>query len=63
MIRDLTIMKQHNVNAVRTSHYPNDPRLPPVLCDELRLFLNLIDETDLECHGMGIHRQLGSADR
>lgn len=57
MIRDLTIMKQHNVNAVRTSHYPNDPRFPG-LCDELGFYL--IDETDLECHGMA---SIGNWDR
>ena len=35
MVRDIQLMKQHNVNAVRTSHYPNDP-LWYELCDELR---------------------------
>lgn len=48
MRRDLLIMKAHNINAVRTSHYPNDPRFP-ALCDRLGLYL--IDETDLETHG------------
>ena len=47
--RDLEIMKRHNVNAIRTSHYPNDPRLPG-LCDEYGFYL--VDETDLETHGM-----------
>ncbi len=51
MIRDLIIMKQHNVNAVRTSHYPNDPRFPG-LCDEYGLYL--IDEADLETHGAAV---------
>ena len=46
--RDVTLMKQMNVNAVRTSHYPNDPRFLD-LCDEYGLYV--IDETDLECHG------------
>ncbi len=50
MIRDLMIMKQHNVNTVRTSHYPNDPRFPG-LCDEYGFYL--IDETDMETHGFG----------
>ncbi len=50
MIEDLMIMKRHNVNAVRTSHYPNDPRFPG-LCDEYGLYL--IDEADLETHGAG----------
>ena len=48
MIRDIEIMKRHNINAVRTSHYPNDPRWYD-LCDEYGLYL--IDECDLETHG------------
>ncbi len=51
MKRDLMIMKQHNVNAVRTSHYPNDPRFLS-LCDEYGFYL--IDEADLETHGAGV---------
>lgn len=50
MKRDLMIMKRHNVNAIRTSHYPNDPRFYE-LCDELGFYI--IDEADLECHGVG----------
>jgi evolved beta-galactosidase subunit alpha len=46
--RDLVLMKQHNINAVRTSHYPNDPRFYE-MCDELGLFV--LAETDLETHG------------
>lgn len=46
--RDLVLMKQHNINAVRTAHYPNDPRFYE-LCDELGLFV--MAETDLETHG------------
>ncbi|KAF2704120.1 glycoside hydrolase family 2 protein [Pleomassaria siparia CBS 279.74] len=46
--RDLLLMKQHNINAIRTSHYPNDGRLYD-LADELGLWI--IDEADLECHG------------
>ncbi|MBO7376181.1 MAG: glycoside hydrolase family 2, partial [Clostridia bacterium] len=49
MIEDLYILKRHNVNMIRTSHYPNDPRLPE-LCDRLGFYL--CDETDLETHGM-----------
>ena len=63
MIRDLMIMKQHNVNAVRTSHYPNDPRFPE-LCDEYGFYL--IDETDMETHGfaaVGDWDQLTDSDR
>lgn len=48
LIRDIEMMKQHNINAVRTSHYPNDPRWLD-LCDQYGLFV--IDETDLESHG------------
>ncbi|KAJ4191823.1 hypothetical protein NW767_010729 [Fusarium falciforme] len=48
MRRDLVTMKQHNVNAVRTSHYPNDPSMYEV-ADELGLYV--INEADLECHG------------
>ncbi|MFB6435193.1 glycoside hydrolase family 2 TIM barrel-domain containing protein [Streptomyces sp. NPDC056411] len=46
--RDLLLMKRHNINAVRTSHYPPDPAFLD-LCDELGLWV--IDECDLETHG------------
>ncbi|MCJ1389846.1 hypothetical protein MMC18_002703, partial [Xylographa bjoerkii] len=46
--KDLLLMKQHNINAVRCSHYPSHPRLYD-LCDELGLWV--LDEADLECHG------------
>lgn len=49
MKRDLIIMKRHNINAIRTSHYPNDPRFLD-LCDELGFYV--IDEADLESHGV-----------
>ncbi|MBE6597289.1 MAG: DUF4981 domain-containing protein [Ruminococcaceae bacterium] len=48
MLEDLYIMKRHNINMVRTSHYPNDPRFL-ALCDELGFYV--CDETDLETHG------------
>jgi beta-galactosidase len=48
MRRDVELMKAHNVNAVRTSHYPPHPRFLD-LCDELGLYV--IDECDLETHG------------
>ena len=51
MLRDLYILKSHNVNMIRTSHYPNDPRLPE-LCDRLGFYL--CDETDIETHGMDV---------
>ena len=53
MRRDLLIMKAHNCNMVRTSHYPNDPRFY-ALCDELGFYV--CDEADIECHGIGIYR-------
>lgn len=48
MVRDIVLMKSHNINAVRTSHYPNVPRWYE-LCDEYGLYV--IDETNLETHG------------
>lgn len=50
MRRDLVLMKRHNINAVRTSHYPPHPAFLD-LCDELGLWV--IDECDLETHGFG----------
>ena len=49
MKRDLMLMKMHNVNMIRTSHYPNDPRFT-ALCDKYGLYV--CDETDIETHGM-----------
>ncbi len=48
MEEDILLMKRHNVNAVRTSHYPNDPRFYD-LCDYYGIYV--LDETDIECHG------------
>ncbi|MFG1968647.1 glycoside hydrolase family 2 TIM barrel-domain containing protein [Nonomuraea fuscirosea] len=50
MREDVLLMKRHNVNAVRTSHYPPHPDFLD-LCDELGLWV--IDECDLETHGFG----------
>ncbi|WP_329031927.1 DUF4981 domain-containing protein [Streptomyces sp. NBC_01725] len=47
-VADIELMKRHNVNAVRTSHYPPDPAFLD-LCDEYGLWV--IDENDLETHG------------
>ena len=49
MEKDVLLMKQHNMNTVRTSHYPNDPRFLD-LCDKYGLYV--VDETDIECHGV-----------
>lgn len=49
MKEDIMIMKRHNVNAIRTSHYPNDPRFLS-LCDKYGMLV--VDEADLECHGI-----------
>lgn len=54
MIRDIQIMKQLNINAVRTSHYPNDP-LWYSLCDRYGLYV--IDEANVESHGMGYGKE------
>lgn len=46
--KDIILMKQHNINSIRTAHYPNSYYLYD-LCDKYGMYL--IDETDLECHG------------
>lgn len=50
MIRDIQLMKEHNINSVRTSHYPHDP-LWYDLCDQYGLYI--IDEANIESHDMG----------
>jgi beta-galactosidase len=50
MIKDIKLMKQFNINTVRASHYPNDP-LWYQLCDEYGLYV--VDEANIESHGMG----------
>jgi beta-galactosidase len=50
MIKDIRLMKQNNFNTVRTAHYPNDPRWYE-LCDQYGLYV--IDEANIESHGMG----------
>ena len=50
MLRDIRTMKSFNINAVRTSHYP-EPTLWYDLCDEYGIFL--VDEANIESHGMG----------
>lgn len=50
MVQDIVLMKQNNINAVRTSHYPNQP-IWYDLCDRYGIYL--IDEANIESHGMG----------
>lgn len=54
MIKDILVMKQFNVNAVRTCHYPNQPAWYD-LCDRYGLYL--IDEANIESHGMGYGKE------
>ena len=51
MLRDVLMFKRYHINTVRTSHYPNDPRFL-TLCDRYGIYV--VDEADLECHGMGV---------
>lgn len=60
LIQDLTIMKQNNINAIRTSHYPNDSKLYR-LCDEFGLYL--IAENNMETHGSWDRADYPGADR
>lgn len=50
MLQDIRLMKEANINTVRTSHYPDDPFWYD-LCDEYGLYV--IDEANIESHGMG----------
>jgi beta-galactosidase len=52
MIQDIKLMKQNNINAVRTCHYPDVPEWY-ALCDRYGLYL--IDEANIESHGYGTH--------
>ena len=54
MVQDILLMKQLNINAVRTCHYPNDP-LWYSLCDKYGLYV--IDEANVESHGMGYGKE------
>jgi len=59
MLKDIRLMKEANINTVRTCHYPDDPYWYE-LCDEYGLYV--IDEANIESHGMGYHpdRTLGN---
>lgn len=59
MIQDIKVMKQLNVNAVRTCHYPDDPRWYD-LCDEYGIYLTA--ESNIESHGMGYGKESLSKD-
>jgi beta-galactosidase len=54
MIKDIQLMKAFNINAVRNSHYPNNP-LWYKLCDKYGIYL--VDEANIEIHGMGASLQ------
>lgn len=54
MLEDIRIMKELNVNAVRTSHYPNDP-MWYALCDKYGIYV--VDEANIESHGMGYGKE------
>ncbi|MFP4367086.1 MAG: glycoside hydrolase family 2 TIM barrel-domain containing protein [Bacteroidales bacterium] len=54
MMKDIELMKSHNINAVRTSHYPQ-PELWYELCNKYGLYV--IDEANIESHGMGYGEQ------
>jgi beta-galactosidase len=59
MLKDIELLKQYNLNAVRTCHYPDDPRWYE-LCDEYGIYL--VDEANIESHGMGydLNKTLGN---
>lgn len=57
MKNELILMKRHNINAIRTAHYPNDPRFY-ALCDELGFYV--MCEADMECHGCAYVNDYGS---
>jgi beta-galactosidase len=56
MLKDIKVMKSHNLNAVRTSHYPQPERWYE-LCNQYGLYL--VDEANIESHGMGATHQGG----
>lgn len=53
MLKDIELMKRHNINTVRASHYPNDPYWYR-LCDQYGLYV--IDEANIEAHGYGFEQ-------
>ena len=59
MLHDMQLLKQFNINAVRTSHYPNDPYWY-ALADEYGMYI--VDEANIESHGIGAANQAVSYD-
>ncbi|MBK7712188.1 MAG: DUF4981 domain-containing protein [Bacteroidales bacterium] len=60
ILRDIRVMKSHNINSVRTSHYPQQ-ELWYQMCDKYGLYL--IDEADIESHGIGYDKDVTIADK
>ncbi len=60
MIKDIINMKQFNINTCRSSHYPNDPQWL-ALCDEYGMYV--VDEVNIEAHGLGAEMQSMPADK
>lgn len=56
MVKDLQLMKEHNLNSIRMCHYPHDPYFYE-LCDEYGFYV--VDEANIETHGMGAEWQGG----
>ncbi len=60
LLKDIRMMKSNNINAVRTSHYPQQ-ELWYELCDKYGIYL--VDETDIESHGIGYNKDVTLADK
>jgi beta-galactosidase len=60
ILRDIRVMKSNNINSVRTSHYPQQ-ELWYQMCDKYGLYL--IDEADMESHGIGYNKDITLADK
>lgn len=60
MVRDLELMKRANINFVRNAHYPTDPRWYS-LCDEFGMLV--LDEANVESHGLSYHKRVLPGDR
>ena len=60
ILKDIRVMKSNNINAVRTSHYPQQ-ELWYDMCDKYGLFL--VDEADIESHGIGYEKDVTLADK